>query len=174
MLHNLFNRLGFSLDISYHSLIFVNNLYTLCSQFFGTGDNHQIFRRIEMSGIPLSRLSTARKLPATIPSVTYRFYGSLWDRERGRRFRDLPAFRGFVGYQVRLITTLIANCNGYQLEDPVVIAQANFPLRESDLFEMQGLLEELEAQGLVSSDTAAVVATEIEILRERLFDDVNV
>jgi hypothetical protein len=75
---------------------------------------------------------------------------------------------------VRLITTLIANCNGYQLEDPVVIAQANFPLRESDLFEMQGLLEELEAQGLVSSDTAAVVATEIEILRERLFDDVNV
>ena len=108
------------------------------------------------------------------PIVTYRFYSSLWDRERGRRFRDLPAFRGFVGYQVRLITTLIANCNGYQLEDPVVIAQANFPLRESDLFEMQGLLEELEAQGLVSSDTAAVVATEIEILRERLFDDVNV
>jgi hypothetical protein len=39
---------------------------------------------------------------------------------------------------------------------------------------MQGLLEELAAQGLVSSDTAAVVATEIEILRERLFDDVNV
>ena len=173
MLHNLFDRLGFSLDISYHTLIFVNNLYKLCSQKSKCG-NHQIFRRIKMSGIPLSRLSTARKLPATIPNVTYRFYGSLWDRERGRRFRDLPAFRGFVGYQVRLITTLIANCNGYQLEDPVVIAQANFPLRESDLFEMQGLLEELQGQRLVSSDIAALVATEIEILRERLFDDVNV
>ena len=116
------------------------------------------------------RSNSTRVLAPTLPTFVYRFYSHLREERWKGRFRDIPAFQGFVAYQVRLITGTIARCKGYKLDDPLIVAQSNLNLRESDFFDLEHLLNQLVSSNLLPLELKGAVLDELESVRERLFD----
>ena len=113
------------------------------------------------------------RLPLTIPTFIHDFYENR-RLERGQgRFRDLPAYRGFVNYQVRLLTSIHARCKGFQIDDPATIARLNVNLREADLPDLRKLISELGSAGLIEEDHLEPMCDELEKVREALFGQIR-
>lgn len=112
------------------------------------------------------------RLPLTIPTFIHDFYENR-RLERGQgRLRDLPAYRGFVNYQVRLLTSIHAQCKGYQIDDPATIARLNVNLRETDFPDLRKLISELGSAGLIAEDHLEPMCDELEKVREALFGQI--
>jgi hypothetical protein len=110
---------------------------------------------------------TRLKIPMTVPTFVHQYYQAVWEQQKGLRFRDLPAFRGFVGYQVRLVTSLIARSKGYKIDDPLTIATLNANLREQDLDDLGTILYNLGLNNLISPHELEGAMNELNDLQEQ-------
>lgn len=110
--------------------------------------------------------------PLTIPTFVHKFYESRRAEVGQGRFRDLPAYRGFVNYQVRLLTSIHARCKGFQIDDPVTIARLNVNLLETDLPDLRKLISALGSAGLIAEDQLEPMCDELEKVREALFGQI--
>jgi hypothetical protein len=107
--------------------------------------------------------------PLTIPTFIHNFYECMRADADQSRFRDLPAYRGFVNYQVRFLTSIHARCKGYQIDEPETIARLNVNLRESDFRGLRELITALGSAGLLAEDHVAPMLDELARVREVLY-----
>ena len=110
--------------------------------------------------------------PLSVPTYTHRYYEQLFGVERRpTRFRDLPAFRDFVWYQVRLLNAAIARARQIGVSDPETIARLNHRLTAQDLCDLSALVIELHEHGLLTSEVASQCRAYFCTLQERLFPE---
>ena len=108
--------------------------------------------------------------PLSVPTYTHLFYERLFACEaRVARFRDVPAFRDFVSYQVRLLNAVIARVRGFGGSDAMTIARLNHRLTAHDLLDMDALVDELSEQGLLDPEVASQCRDHLHTLRLALF-----
>jgi len=112
------------------------------------------------------------RLPLTVPTFTHRYYENMVQFEPGR-FRDLPAFRGFVGYQVRLVSALLSRARGFQVDSATEIARLNLQFRASDCDDLAAMLDAMRRSGLISPALADSAREELGELRLALLSAMN-
>jgi hypothetical protein len=112
------------------------------------------------------KLNTQRT-PFTIPAYTQAYYENIVDIEVGR-FSDLPAFRSFLGYQVRLVSALISRARGYALDSPEAIARLNLHFRAADCDDLIKMVWAMAKSALITPEVAEKAVAELGQLRSAL------
>jgi hypothetical protein len=97
----------------------------------------------------------------TLPSFVHQWYEDA--QVLDRRFKDLPARRGFVAYQIRLLNSLIAQTKGRLIGSAELIIAYNPYFVESDFDDLLTLITDLD-------DATMLDDIERELLYEKLID----
>ena len=97
----------------------------------------------------------------TLPSFVDQWYKDA--QVLDRRFKDLPARRAFIAYQIRLLNSLIAQTKGRLIGSSETIIAYNAYFVESDFDDLLTLITDLE-------DAALLDDGERELLCEKLMD----
>ena len=87
---------------------------------------------------------------STVPTYMHEFYRGRFGRSSGR-FIDIPAMRGFIGYQLRLVNSLISRAKGFNTEDPETVIHLNPYLIKEDFDDLFVVLDNLAKHALVDS-----------------------
>lgn len=87
---------------------------------------------------------------STVPTYMHEFYRGRFGRSSGR-FIDIPATRGFIGYQLRLVNALISRAKGFSTEEPDTVIRLNPYLIEEDFDDLFVVLDNLAKHALVDS-----------------------
>jgi hypothetical protein len=101
---------------------------------------------------------------ATVPTFVHQFY-SVKHAESPRRFPDLPAFRSFVGYQVRLVNVLLSRAKGFEIDEAATVISFNPYFVSTDFDDLLALLAQLAALGIVDGRLTEEAARQIHELR---------
>ena len=97
----------------------------------------------------------------TLPSFVDQWYEDALVLDR--RFKDLPARRAFIAYQIRLVNSLVAHTKGRLIGSAETIIAYNPYFVESDFDDLLTLITDLE-------DAAMLDGVERELLYEKLID----
>lgn len=100
----------------------------------------------------------------TIPTFIHEFYG-VKNSETPGRFPDLPAFRSFVGYQVRLVNVLLSRAKGFEIDQAATVISFNPYFVSADFDDLLALLEQLASLGIVDSGLTGEAARQMQELR---------
>ena len=100
----------------------------------------------------------------TVPTFIHQFYG-VKHAESPRRFPDLPAFRSFVGYQVRLVNVLLSRAKGFEIDEAATVISFNPYFVSTDFDDLLALLVQLAALGIVDGRLTEEAARQIHELR---------
>lgn len=108
--------------------------------------------------------------PVTVPTYTHRFYERLYAHNRcAGRFADVPAFRDFVGYQVRLLNAVMARVRGLGASDPMTIARLNARLLAEDLDDLCEVIAELVEHQLMAQGVADRCIEHLQLVKLTIF-----
>jgi hypothetical protein len=99
---------------------------------------------------------------STLPTFVNRWYEDALQKG-DRRFKDLPAQRAFIGYQIRLLNCLLAQTKGRLIGSAETIIAYNPYFVESDFDDLCTLIGDLDS-GSILGDCAP------ELLWEMLVD----
>ena len=100
----------------------------------------------------------------TVPTFIHQFYG-VKHAESPRRFPDLPAFRSFVGYQVRLVNVLLSRAKGFEIDEAATVISFNPYFVSADFDDLLALFVQLSALGIVDGRLTEQAARQIHELR---------
>jgi hypothetical protein len=102
---------------------------------------------------------------STIPTYMHGFYAVRY-AQFPCRFRDRPAMRGFVSYQLRLVNALLSIAKGFEAEDPATLIRLNPYLIASDFDELVTVFDHLVKHDLVKADLVALARPRLAELHE--------
>jgi len=106
----------------------------------------------------------------TVPTYIHQFYAGKYAASASR-FSDLPAFRSFVGYQVRLVNALLSKAKGFEVDQAATVISFNHYFVTADFDDLLELLRELANHGIVDARLTASAAIEIDALRAQFDRD---
>ena len=104
----------------------------------------------------------------TVPTYIHQFYGAKRAASPSR-FADLPAFRSFVGYQVRLVNVLLSRAKGFDIDEAATVISFNPYFTSADFDDLLVLFAELAGLGIVDGRVADAAGSQIGELK-RQFD----
>ncbi len=115
-----------------------------------------------------SSMMATQQRAVTVPTFIHHFYSGK-HAESPRRFPDLPAFRSFVGYQVRLVNVLLSRAKGLEIDEAATVISFNPYFVSADFDDLLALFAQLTSLGIVDGRLTEEAALQIHELR-RQFD----